>query len=96
MTPLERLKAAIRAFTVDARNESGELIPNGAAEQAVADQLEIMAQVPPLPPAGHRWAMAVAEAGERACSAMSDDCRELREAAEAYFGEDFQNKGGST
>jgi hypothetical protein len=79
----ERLIAAIRAFTVDAKNEAGVPMPNGSAHETALEQLcehPYMLTVPP--DVGQLFAQAL--------RAQADDCQELREAAEAYFGGNFR------
>jgi hypothetical protein len=77
----ERLVAAIRAFTADREDGEGNSIPNGPAEEAFADLGAAL------------WAgdlNATAAAASAAVFALADDTRELRQAAEDYFGGDFR------
>lgn len=71
-----RLCAAIRRLTVDMPDDQ----PNGPAEQALVDL--------------QRWVPStdtfVRDALARLCDALADDTRELRLAAESYFGSDFR------
>ena len=89
----ERLKAAIRAYTADAKNEAGEDVANGPAEEAseflaanihnAAWWLQQLGK--PIP--ADRLLLAAATNAER----EADRIRELREAADTFFGEDFRS-----
>lgn len=77
------IKAAIRCFTVDA--EDGK--PNGPTEQAIVD----------LEAALGRWNIEAARAAAASlCEALAADTKALREAASAYFGEDFGKPAADT
>jgi hypothetical protein len=81
----DRLIAAIRAFTVDAEDDAGNPIPNGSKHEAAIEEL-----------CRHRYMLDaplhIGRLFEQAMLAQADDCQELREAAEAYFGGDFRGE----
>lgn len=79
----ERLARAIRAFTVDAER-FGEPVPNGPAEAAWKRLADALLALPD--PAGKHIAGLTAVF----CDADAERLRELRQAAETYFGEDFR------
>lgn len=74
-----RLVAAIRRFTADRRDASGNLVPNGAAEEAIDRLVSLVETMTPE----------VAGAFADLTGALVGDTVELREAAEAFFGGDF-------
>lgn len=80
------LKLAIRAFTVDAKDDSGDDAPNGPAEAAFQRVSErLLAGPPDLPPD-------VAGLIAGWLDLEAERLRTLRRAAEAFFGEDFLNE----
>lgn len=85
------LKSAIRAYTVDAKNEAGEDIANGPAEEAMlALDAVILRTAEDLRRGGDpKNADELLELAARAREADALQVRALREAANAYFGEDF-------
>ncbi len=80
-TGVDRLVAAIRRITVDAKDDRGLAIPNGPAEFAMLD-------VESARDSGDWEAMDAALA--RLFTALANNCQELREAAEKHFGGDFR------
>lgn len=80
----ERLRRAIRAFTVDAVDHVGRPAPNGPAEAAFVQLSQRLLALPD--PAGRE----IAALAARFCDADADRLRELRLAAEAFFGEGFK------
>ena len=88
--PRIRLEAAIRRFTVEAKDAAGELVPNGSKGE---QSLVFLTEHPYIFGAP----LDVAQAFVEAMTARGDDCQELREAAEAFFGGDFRAaKRGAT
>ena len=80
-----RLKAAIRRQTVDVDDGNA---PNGPVEQAIKDiELAVNPRAFYRNPDGARKQICSLMAA--LCKHMAADCKELREAADAYFGEDF-------
>lgn len=88
----QRLKRAIRVFTVDVgTTETPE--PNGPAEEASARlHDELLNKVVPLLP--RAMADRLCELGAAATAADADRLRELRLAAEEFFREDFRRPEG--
>jgi hypothetical protein len=83
-----RIKAAIRRFTVDI--DQGNK-PNGIVEQAIEDIAHAMEQKRFYSsPSAARTKVCAAMA--KVCTALSADTKELRESADAYFGEDFTKR----
>lgn len=80
-----RLKAAIRRQTVDV---DGGNTPNGPVEQAMETIANILNSTTFVATAKTSRRMLI-ETFVRLTAAMAADCKELREAADAYFGEDF-------
>jgi hypothetical protein len=72
-----RLVAAIRRQTVEAPNDQ----PNGPTERALGELFDALAA---------NDGEGAGDAAGRLANAMADDCQELREAAEGYFGGDFR------
>ena len=84
------LKAAIRAFTVEADGDK----PNGRAEAAI-DLLSRLLDPRAWPglTGGQLAILAQANGAAAAlCMALADDTEALRAAAEAYFGGDFRRE----
>lgn len=81
----DRLTAAIRRFTVDARDAAGELVPNGPAEAAISELQNYLDDCRD----GYAAKARVAEIMARYCEHDAARLRELRKAAEAFFGGDF-------
>lgn len=79
----ERLVEAIRRITVDAVDADGAEVPNGRAEAAI----ERLAQL------SRTFTPEVNGLFADLCEAMADDTKELREAANGYFGGDFGKAG---
>lgn len=80
-----RLKAAIRRQTVDVDDGN---TPNGPVEQAMETVANILNSTMFVATAKTSRRMLI-ETFARLSAAMAADCKELREAADAYFGEDF-------
>lgn len=80
-----RLKAAIRRQTVDVDDGN---TPNGPVEQAMETIANILNSTTLVATAKTSRRMLI-ETFVRLTAAMAADCKELREAADAYFGEDF-------
>jgi len=80
-----RLKAAIRRQTVDVDDGN---TPNGPVEQAMETVANILNSTTFVATAKTSRRMLI-ETFARLSAAMAADCKELREAADAYFGEDF-------
>lgn len=89
MSKDEQLKRAIRAFTVDAYTAAGEHAPNGPAEAAWLRLSEALLALPGA--TGQRVAGLVSEYLEADIERLGN----LRRAAEAFFGEDFQSASDS-
>ena len=80
-----RLKAAIRRQTVDVDDGNA---PNGPVEQAIQDiEKAVSPKAFYRDPDGARRRICTVMAAM--CKHMFNDVKELREAADAYFGEDF-------
>lgn len=81
----DRLKAAIRAYTVDARDEAGKLVPNGpreAAHDKVCDLFEALLR-------DNRITLEEAQIWLAYLDASIEQLVELRTAADEFFGENF-------
>lgn len=79
----QRLKRAIRAFTVDVGTPEAPK-PNGPAEEAsVRLHDELLSKVMPLLPRAMR--VRLCDLAAAACETDADRLRELRQAAEEFF-----------
>ena len=77
----DRLKDAIRTFTVDRKDEDGTPIPNGPTEELM-DAIGCATD--------HSDWLGVLDGLAKYTAALADDTKRLRDAAEAYFGGDFR------
>lgn len=80
-----RLQAAIRAFTTDAKDADGKLIANGPAEQARLALDDALLALPPSAESMRIWGLAT-----NAYALEVARLRELRLAAEEFFGGEFR------
>lgn len=87
----QRFTNAIRRFTVEAPNDK----PNGPVEEAIVGLLNSLSKSSYV--AFGPRAFNIANGwGAKLCQALADDTKELREAADAYFGGDFTKPNETT